>query len=197
MDRIISSPTCGYIYHMDVAYGVASEHIDLSHLRGYERRKILDIGSGSGIIARRIRDELGCDVFAIEPGLEASNGVERDPFVSSCNELGKSKVEKCTLQDAIKNTKYQQGFEVVTVHKYNVNFNEQHEFIAALSKVIKSDGCALIHVVERERIMKISNYEVLYLLDNLKLYFSEVSVQTRSYQNGNDAIIRCTGPKSW
>lgn len=177
--------------------GVSSEDIDLSHLRGYERKRILDIGSGSGIIARRIRDELGCDVFAIEPGLEESNGVERDPFISSCNELGQNKVEKCTLQDAIKNRKYQQAFEVVTVHKYNVNLAEKQDFLAALSKVIKPDGCVLIHTVEHERIIKTRNYEVLYLLDDLKLYFTEVSFERRFYHNGSDAIIRCTGPKNF
>ncbi|USE35840.1 methyltransferase domain-containing protein [Endozoicomonas sp. SCSIO W0465] len=173
---------------------MSSEDIDLSHLRGYERKKILDIGSGSGIIARRIRDELGCDVFAIEPGLEESNGVERDPFISSCNELGQDKVEKCTLQDAIKNTKYQQAFEIVTVHKYNVNFEEKHEFVSALSKVVKPYGHVLIHTVEHERIME--NNE-LYLLDDLKLYFADVSYRTRSYQNGRDAIIFCYGPRNW
>lgn len=176
--------------------GVSSEDIDLSHLRGYERKKILDIGSGSGIIARRIRDELGCDVFAIEPSLEESNGAERDPVTSSCNELGQNKVEKYTLQEAIKNTKYQQAFEVVTVHNYNVNLTEKQDFLAALSKVIKPDGCVLIHTVEHERIIKTHNYEVLYLLDDLKLYFAEVSFERRSYQNGSDAIIRCTGPRN-
>ena len=179
-----------------MGHGISSQFIDLSHLRGYERKKILDIGSGSGIIAKRIRDELGCDVFAIEPSLEESNGVERDPFISSCNELGQNKVEKCTLQEAIKNTKYQQAFEVVTVHNYNVNLAEKQDFLAALSKVIKPDGCVLIHTVEHERIIKTRNYEVLYLLDDLKLYFAEVSFERRSHQNGSDAIIRCTGPRN-
>lgn len=178
-------------------HGMSPEFIDLSHLRGYERKKILDIGSGSGIIARRIRDELGCDVFAIEPGLEESNGVERDPFISSCNELGQNRVEKCTLQDASKNRKYQQAFEVVTVHNYNVNLAEKQDFLAALSKVIKPDGCVLIHTVEHERIIKTRNYEVLYLLDDLKLHFAEVSFERRFYQNGGDAIIRCTGPRNF
>lgn len=42
--------------------------------------KVLDVGSGNGIMARRMRDELKCDVFAIEPGVEASNAGLKDPF---------------------------------------------------------------------------------------------------------------------
>ena len=178
-------------------YGVSSEDIDLSHLRGYERKRILDIGSGSGIIARRIRDELGCDVLAIEPGLEASNGIEPDPFISSCNELGENKVEKLTLQEAVRNKKYQQAFKAVTVHKYNVSLHEKDHFIEALSKVIQPDGCVIIHVVEPECIMLTPNYEQLYLLNNLKHFFAAVSVKKRIYHGGRDAIIKCTGPRNW
>ena len=177
-------------------WGVASEKIDLSHIPF--DKYVLDIGSGSGEIAKRIRDERRCVVKAIEPGLELSNSNEKDPFVASCNLLGKENVEKLTLQDAIQNERYQNKFDVVTVHKYNVAIRDKESFIAGLKKTIKPDGIVIVHSVESERVFRTQFKKDIYLIDELKKHFNEVRVTKRKYgvtDECRDAIVHCQNPK--
>ena len=175
--------------------GVLSKDIDLSHIP--KNKQVLDVGSGSGEIAARIRDERGCTLKAIEPGIEESNSDEKDPYIASCNLLGEDNVIKLTLQEAIKLEEYQHKFDVVTVNKYNVNLVETDAFVSALKTAIKENGVVLIHTVESQRVYKTLYSEPLYFMDILRKHFSDVSIRTRTYghcDTSKDAVVTCKNP---
>ncbi|MEC8677399.1 MAG: class I SAM-dependent methyltransferase [Candidatus Margulisiibacteriota bacterium] len=177
--------------------GVTSQQLQLMDIP--PNSNVLDVGSGSGIIARRMREELGCNVSAIEPGTEASNSGDRDPFVASCNELGPEYVEKLTLQEAVSQEKYQGKFDAVTVHKYNVPLAGKTSFCESLAIAVDPDGVVYVPSVERERCFYDPTNPGLFLVPELEKFFDNVSVQQRTYghmQGCNDGIITCRNPKN-
>ena len=175
-------------------WGVRSEEISLDHIPAVV--SLVDVGSGSDIIARRIRDEKNCNLKAIEPGIEKSNSAIEDPFEASKHQLGEETVTKLTLQDAVKHEEYMHQFDVVSVHKYNVRLTDRDAFIQASTQAIKSDGQVIIHVVERQRVVPTKGFEQLYMLPTLEQFFQEVNLNIRK-TNGKvlDAIIVCKHPK--
>ena len=178
-------------------WGVLSEEIKLPIIPS--SAKVLDVGSGSGIISKRMHNELGCDVYAIEPGIEACNSGNIDPFEESRKNLGVEKVEKLTLQEAVKREKYIQNFDVVTVYKYNVPLNHKEEFCAGLAQSVKPDGVVYVHSVEKERLFLSEEYRVMYLVDELKKHFHSVTFTKREYgrfNDINDGMITCRIPKT-
>ena len=176
-------------------WGVRSEEILLDHIPSGV--SVLDVGSGSGIIARRIRDEKNCNLKAIEPGIEKSNSAIEDAFDASKYQLGEETVAKLTLQDAVKHEEYRHQFDVVSVHKYNVRLTDRDAFIQASTQAIKSDGQVIIHVVERQRVVPTKGFEQLYMLPTLEEFFHEVNLNIRETSGEVlDAIIVCKRPKS-
>lgn len=174
-----------------IAWGCSSESM-LMPDQIPERSKVLDVGSGNGIMARRMRDELKCDVFAIEPGIEASNVGLKDPFEESKIQIGRDKVEKLTVSEAAKQKKYLAAFDVLTVFKSNINRDSTEETIRCLPLFIKPEGVVIIHCVERDRCYYSPNGHV-YLVPHLKNHFDNVTVITRNYTDV-DGIIICRNP---
>ena len=158
--------------------------------------KVLDVGSGNGIMARRMRDELKCDVYAIEPGVEASNAGLKDPFEESKIQIGSDRVEKLTVQEAANDKKYISVFDVVTVYKWNIPLAHKHDALKSLPLLIKPSGLVIIHSVEKERCFLGNKHDAhLYLVDTLQTLFDSVQIMTRNYQDGSDGIIVCSKPK--
>ena len=156
--------------------------------------------SGSGVVARRIRDELKCDVYAIEPGASNNSDDVREGYLASCNQLGAERVGKYTAQDAASRPEYIEQFDVVTVFKWNVPVYDARKAIHALARFIKPEGVVIVHVVERERLEKREHYEMMYLMDYLREAFEHVEEPIpRTYikpENGraDDMICVCRTP---
>lgn len=160
-----------------------------------KRSKVLDVGAGTGFIAKRIKDTFACDVHALEPGFERSSDV------ASCIErLGKDNVKQLTLQEALETfpEKYFQAFDVVCIFKYNVPYTQKEDFIRALSQVVKPDGVVYVTSVEPERFTLVKRYgeaPYLYLTETFRKYFEDISLVTRWSFQGADQLMTLSGPK--
>lgn len=170
--------------------GVTADKVELPSL--FRGAKVLDVGAGRGVIAARIRDELGCDVYALEPSFVRST--DYDECVA---QLGSEHVDKMTLQEALENNpeKYTQAFDAVVVFKYNVSYLDKETFIKGLTQVIKPDGIVYITSVERGRFELQKYAEGLYLTDTLRKYFSNVSFIERRKLHGADLLATCRAPR--
>jgi 2-polyprenyl-3-methyl-5-hydroxy-6-metoxy-1,4-benzoquinol methylase len=177
--------------HVSRPLGISENKVQLPPL--LKGTKVLDVGAGRGIIAARMRDELGCDVYALEPSFERTTAYD-----DCVEQLGADRVDKLTLQDALKENpiKYRQAFDAVVVFKYNVHWNQKEEFIRALTQVVKPDGAVYITVVERERLeFSSSSRKDLYLVDTLTKNFSFLSFEERQTFHGADLMAICKRPK--
>lgn len=174
-----------------IQLGIREEHVELPHIE--KGSKVLDVGAGTGFLSRKMKDTFECDVFALEPSFE------RDSDYQSCvDRLGKEKVLRMTLQEALENFSQQffQAFDVVTVFKYNVPGKFKEEFISALSQVVKPDGIVYITSVEPERFtFSREAGEFVYLTDTINSYFENSSFVTRDSFYGADQLMTVTGPK--
>jgi len=99
--------------------------------------KVLDVGAGDGYMTQRLRDELGCNAYALEPGIEVKDGYAR------CVErLGEAHAFNLTLHDAV--TAHPEDFigqfDAITVFKYNTPGDIKHEFANGLAACLKPDG---------------------------------------------------------
>ncbi len=177
--------------------GVSSENLKFPTELIPKGSKVLDVGSGSGVISARMRDELGCIVTGLECGQEESNAGGCS-IESSQRMLGKENVIVSTLQ-AYANSHQCRKFPVVTVFKYNVPLNQKVEFCKALTRVVERDGVVIIHVVERERAFRDPSNLHLFLIDELRLNFNDVTITERHYGYGptssGDILIKCRDPK--
>jgi 2-polyprenyl-3-methyl-5-hydroxy-6-metoxy-1,4-benzoquinol methylase len=171
-------------------WGVLEQNVQLPSIpRG---SKVLDVGAGSGFIAEKIKDTLGCDVYALEPSFERS--IDYDTCVKR---LGEDHVEKLTLQEALQRNseKYFQAFDIVTVFKYNVPYRYKDDFLNALAKTVKPDGVVYITSVEPERFYREPGEDALYLTEAVKKYFGEVKIIERNSSHGSDGLMTCVEPK--
>jgi ubiquinone/menaquinone biosynthesis C-methylase UbiE len=149
---------------------------------------VLDIGAGDGTNALRMRNQFSCNVYALEPSFEGT-----DDFDNCQLALGQAKAAKLTLQEAVAQFPdfYLQKFDVVTIFKFNVPYNQLESFFAALTRVIKPGGTLYISCVERERLQRSQKLSAMYIMDHLKNHFNFVSFIERS----TDGEITCREPK--
>lgn len=172
-------------------WGIKEEYVELPPIpRG---SKVLDVGSGTGFIAEKIKNTFGCDVYALEPSFERSSDYE-----TCVKRLGKDHVEKLTLQEALESNpeKYFQTFDVVVVFKYNVPFIQKNDFLNSLAKTVKPNGVVYITSVEPERFYRDSfSDEPLYLTETAQKYFGTVKIKKRESLHGIDGLMMCTEPK--
>ncbi len=170
--------------------GILEEHVQLPEIQ--IGSKVLDIGAGTGLLAKRVKDSFSCEVYALEPSFERVSD-----FTSCVERLGEGHVKQLTLQEALKNhpEEYFQAFDVVCVFKYNVPYEQRENFIRTLSEVVKPDGKVYVTSVEPERFTVKRHYETVYLTDTFKKYFDNVSFVTRPSFYGADQLMTLTGPK--
>ncbi len=163
-----------------------------------KKSKVLDVGSGSGVISAQMRDKLKCIVTGLECGREKTY-TGRCSIESSQSILGKENVVVSTLQ-AYANSHQCRKFPVVTVFRYNVPTNQKVKFCEALTRVVERNGVVIIHVVERERAFRDPSNLGLFLIDELRLNFNDVTITKRHYGYGptssNDILIQCRDPKA-
>ncbi len=170
--------------------GICEEYVQLPEIQ--TGSKVLDIGAGTGLLAKRIKDSFSCEVYALEPSLENTSD-----FASCVENLGEDHVRKLTLQEALEKypEEYFQAFDVVCIFKYNVPCAEREDFIRTLVQVVKHDGKVYISSVEPERFTLTQHREMMYLADTLRKYFDNVLFVTRESHYGADQLMTLTGPK--
>ncbi len=186
-DRILSTTSSSLFANR---LGICEAYVQLPEIQ--TGSKVLDIGAGTGLLAKRIKNSFSCNVYALEPSLENTSD-----FASCVDNLGEDHVKKLTLQDALEKypEEYFQAFDVVCVFKYNVPCAEREDFIRALVQVVKHDGTVYISSVEPERFTLKQHREMMYLTDTLRKYFDDVSFVTRESHYGADQLMTVTGPQ--
>lgn len=115
-------------------------------------------------MTQRLRDELGCDVYALEPGIGVTDG-----YVGCVERLGNAHAYNLTLHDAV--TSHPESFigqfDAITVFKYDIHPNIKDKFANDLATCLKPDGVLHITSVERDKLYY-SQYsgegQVLFLL---------------------------------
>ena len=187
-DKIQSKPKLPFF--AGERLGLCEEYVQLPGIQAGS--KVLDVGAGTGLIAKRIKNSLSCDVYALEPSLENASD-----FASCIENLGEDNAEQLTLQEALTKypQKYFQAFDAVCVFKYNVPVKEKEDFIRALSQVVKHDGKVYISSVELERFTLEEHSEIMYLTDTLMKYFGNGSFVTRRSDHGADQLMTLSEPK--
>ena len=173
-------------------YGIKSEDFNPPHIPSGS--KVLDIGAGNGEITKKLMRMAGDgNVFAIEPGIEYN-------LEDLSKLLDREHIFPKTLQEAIKehSEKLIQQFDVVTVFKYNIPYNQKEEFIKDLSQTIKPDGVVYITSVEYSKINLMPHHgEAPYIMDVLNGHFKNVDVEIIKHpvQGYNQyALITCRNP---
>lgn len=171
-------------------WGKSQNHVELPSIPAGS--KVLDVGAGNGFLAEKIRNELKCEVYALEPALE-----NKTDYQECVNRLGEEFVEKLTLQEAIElhPEKYAHAFDVITVFKYNIPFKEKEAFFQSLVKALKPNGILYITSVEQERFNLDPKHKALYLMDTIREHFNIAFTITRYSTAGVDGLLTASEPK--
>lgn len=176
----------------DVWMGVSPEDTPLPLIpRG---SKVIDIGAGDGLMTQRLRDELKCEAYALEPCLEYKTGYDE-----CVKRLGKEHSYQLTLQEAINKHPeiFKNQFDVATVFKYCIDSKDKEEFIKSLAQIIKPNGTVYITSVERDRLFfESSSGEGPYITGILQKYFGHVKIDLVHVPTcGVYGLVECASPR--
>lgn len=145
-------------------------------------------------MTQRLRDELGCDAYALEPGIEV-----RDGYSSCVEKLGRGHAYNYTLQEATQEhpDEFIEQFDAVTVFKYNIPGKDKYEFAHALAKVLKPGGTLHITSLEQDRINIFGQANPgAFILDALSACFEHVSTKVETTASNKKYVhITCSGPR--
>ena len=151
--------------------------------------KVLDVGAGDGYMTQRLRDELGCDAFALEPSVGG--------YQECVKRLGKDHAFNLTLQKAVESDpeNFVGKFDALTVFRYNIAVQSKEKFAEVLAQCLTPNGRLFITSVEEERIKFNSSAEGPYIIDSLGKYFGQVVVKDVSIKNCTYGVVECGEPR--
>ncbi|MDP3267531.1 MAG: methionine biosynthesis protein MetW [Legionella sp.] len=171
--------------------GIRPEHVLLPLFN--KGSKVLDVGAGDGYITQRLRDELGCNAYALEPGIGVKDG-----YAKCVERLGDAYAFNLTLHDAV--TAHPEDFigqfDAITVFKYNIPGAIKHEFANDLATCLKPDGIVHTTSVEHDKLYySPSSGKHPYIVEALCKYFSSVTIEDVKTSGCTYGVVTCSGPK--
>jgi cyclopropane fatty-acyl-phospholipid synthase-like methyltransferase len=171
--------------------GILPENVILPNFKA--DTKVLDVGAGDGYMTARLRDELGCDAYALEPNIEVKEG-----YASCVKRLREDHTFNLTLQDAVDQypEKFIGQWDAITVFKYNIPGEIKDDFAKQLATCLKPDGILFITSLEEDRVRYNSDSgEHPFIMDSLKRYFNFVQLRDVVTAHCRYGVVECTGPK--